>query len=221
MSGPDRRSAFVHGSPETVMPRWATVVLASCIAWALAIPGALAAVLAVGPYTPTATAPLVVPITVTGAVNLDAFTFDLGFDPTAFAIATSCDPFGDPYCDFVTGPVTPGNFYAASAFPALFEPGFILLDANGTQTGRLLAVTGAWQDPGPAPSGDGILAYVEFVALPGASLDAPIVVTGPALPFAVAEPETCALTAAAVAALVATTRRRRTASAGRPALAAA
>ncbi len=190
------------------------VLLSSCVAWMLALlpASAVAAVIAVGPYTPSATSPFVVPVTITGAVGLDAFTFDLGYDPTAFAIATGCDSFDDASCDFVTGPVTPGGFYGGAAFPALFVPGFILLDAGGGQIGRLLAVAGAWQDSGPAPSGDGVLAYIEFVAVAGGSVDAPITVLGSSVPFAVAEPGTVALGAAAFAALLAasrSTRRRR------------
>ncbi len=191
------------------MSKWITLLLSSCAAWALATAPAQAAVIDVGPYTPSSTTPFVVPVEVHGAAGLAAFSFDVAYDPAAYAIATSCDPFGDAFCDFVTGPVTPGDFYADASFPSLFEPGFILIDPNGGQTGQLLAVAGAWQDVGPAPSGDGILAYIEFVAIAGGDPASPITVTSSVVPFAVAEPGTCALTAVALAGLVATTRRRR------------
>lgn len=150
-----------------------------------------AAVISVGPYTASATMPFVVPIQVSGAVDLASFTFDLAFDPDDFAINTACDPFSDPFCDLLTGPVTQGTFYTAGAiFPPLFNPGFILLDGMARQTGLLLGVNGAWQDPGPAPSGSGILAFVEFVAIPGGTLTSPITIVGVAPPAVVPEPAT-------------------------------
>lgn len=178
-------------------------LLCACFSIAVAAARVEAATIAVGPYTPSTT-PFIVPVVVTDAVNLDAFTFDLAYDPTAFVINTGCDPFADPFCDFVTGPVTPGDFYGGSLFPSLFNPGFILLDTMGAQIGSLLAVNGAWQGFGPAPSGSRALAYIEFIALPGGSPTAPIVVVGPR---AVAEPSTLALIA--VAGLGAIGRRRR------------
>lgn len=178
-------------------------VLFACFSIAIAAARVEAATIAVGPYTPSTT-PFIVPVVVADAVNLDAFTFDLAYDPTAFVINTGCDPFADTFCDFVTGPVTPGNFYGGSLFPSLFNPGFILLDTMGTQIGSPLAVNGAWQGFGPAPSGSGVLAYIDFIAVPGGSSTAPIVVVGPR---AVPEPSTLAVIA--VAGLGAIRRRRR------------
>jgi hypothetical protein len=128
----------------------------------LARPPRLAAdaVIAVGPFTPSAT-PFVVPIQVTGAVQLLSWQFDLAFDPTQVQINTLCDSTTDPFCDPLFGPVTEGPFFAGVAqFPTLFVPGFIVNDQ-----GLLLGVAGFWQDPPPGPSGDGVLAYVEFIGI--------------------------------------------------------
>ncbi len=199
------------------MSKWFAFLLSSCIACALAPTPSAATTIAVGPYTPSSTSPFVVPVMVTGAVGLDAFSFDLAYEPTAYAIATGCDPFSDAFCDFVTGPVTAGTFYGGATFPALFVPGFILLDAGGVQTGRLLGVAGAWQDFAPSPSGDGILAYIEFIAIPGGTADSPITVTSSVLPVEVAEPATCALVAVSLAAMLSMTRRARRGERERPA----
>ncbi len=197
----------------TAMSKRTTCVSWCCIVWALATCPAAATTITVGPYVPSATSSFLVPIVVSGATNLTAFSFDLAYDAAAFSIATNCDPFGDPSCDFVTGPVTPGGFHAGASFPALFVPGFILLDGGGAQTGRLLAVAGAWQDFTPAPSGDGVLAFVEFLAVPGASPGSPIVVTD-AFIGSVPEPAIDLLLVAALGPLL-MIRRRRTAAATR------
>ncbi len=159
--------------------RRATRVLFCVLAGGLLSNAAFAATIATGPFTPSSTSPFIVPITVSGAVNLDSFTFDLDYDPTAFRTNTACDPFGDAFCDFSTGPITLGTFYTAGAtFPALFNPGFILLDGSGNQTGQLLGVNGAWQDIDPAPSGDGVVALIEFLAVAGGDPTSPITVVG-------------------------------------------
>lgn len=153
---------------------------------------AKAALIAVGPYTPSTTMPFVVPIVITGAIDLASFTFDLGYAADDVAINTACDPFsGDPHCDLFTGPITLGPFFGTSMFPALFNPGFVLLAPGGAQIGSLLGVNGAWQDPGSGPSGDGILAYVEFIALAGGDPSSPITVID--RPSAVPEPAPLAL----------------------------
>ncbi len=185
--------------------RFRTIVVAACLA--AVVPRTEAAIISVGPYTPSTSSPFVVPVVVTGAVNLASFTFDLAYDPASFRINTACDPFADPFCDFVTGPVTLGTFYSAVAsFAPLFVPGFILLNGSGGQTGLLDDVSGAWQDPGPAPSGAGVLAFIEFIAVPGGSPTSPIVVVGPA---AVPEPPVTALLVGAAMTLAALRRRRR------------
>lgn len=163
-----------------------------------------AATIAVGPYTPSSTSPFVVPIEIFGAVRLDAFTFDLSFNPANLMINTACDPFsGDVHCDLLTGPVTQGSFYTNSAmFPPLFVPGFILLDGAGRQTGQLIAVNGAWQDPEPSPSGDGILAFVEFIAVAGGDPGSLITVVGPPSSTTVPEPTPLALMAVGLLAVM-------------------
>jgi|GEM_PF-1924630 len=171
-------------------------------------PLSASASIAVGPYIPSSTSAFVVPIVVSGATALDAFAFDLAYDASAYAINTGCDPFSDGFCDLVTGPVTLGTFYSgASVFASLFNPGFILLDGLLRQTGSLVGVNGAWQDPGPAPSGDGVLAFVEFIALREGAPTSPIMVVG-SPPASVPEPPTVALLFAALAAATAGRARR-------------
>jgi hypothetical protein len=188
-------------------------VLLAVFAGGLLSNAAFAATIATGPFTPSSTTPFIVPITVTGAVNLDSFTFDLDYDATAFRINTACDPFSDSFCDFSTGPITLGTFYTdASTFPSLFNPGFILLDGSGNQTGQLLGVNGAWQDFDPAPSGDGILAFIEFLAVDGGSLTSPITVVGQPTSTdptgTVSEPATTALVFGGAGSLLGLRRRR-------------
>ena len=112
-------------------------------------------VISVGPYTASTTIPFLVPIVITGAVELISWQFDLAFDPNDLQINFPAN----------LDPVTEGPFFLSVAqFPPLFIPGFIVNDQ-----GLLLGVAGAWQDPPPGPSGNGILAYVEFVAKTGDS----------------------------------------------------
>src|SRR5947207_14889462 len=85
------------------------------------------------PY-PGSTA-FIVPVEITGAVQLTSWQFSLSFDPTDVQINTSCDPTTDTFCDPLFGPVTQGPFFSSVAlFPPFFDPGFIfngsgLLDA--------------------------------------------------------------------------------------------
>jgi hypothetical protein len=89
-----------------------------------------------------------IPVSITGAVDLTFWQFDLAFDPTVVQ--------GDA--------VTEGPFL--SAFGAtLFGAGVI---DNGA--GLISLVTDAYVDPPPNPGGDGILAEIRFLALlPGSS----------------------------------------------------
>jgi hypothetical protein len=175
--------------------RW---LLCTCLALA-ATSAAADPVIRVGSYTASGTSPFVVPVLVQGAVDLASFSFDLQYDANAYRIDTACDPFSDAACDFSTGPVTLGTFYTgAESFPALFNPGFVFTDASGEQTGLLSGVNGAWQDVADAPSGDGVLAFVEFTAT-GQPATAPISVVGqPAA--AVPEPPSAWLLLAGLAA---------------------
>jgi PEP-CTERM motif len=145
---------------------------------------AQSAVISVGPYVvpPAPLTPFLVPIQVSGAVELASWGFSLTYDPTDLQI-------NDPAAlDFLGRPVTEGNF------GTLLSAGFIDLDSvTLLQTGSLFGVEGAYLDLPPAPSGDGILAFVEFVAI-GAGVSV-IEVTDPvpSTPPAVPEPNTLLL----------------------------
>jgi hypothetical protein len=157
--------------------------------------------------TPTTFA---LPINVIDAVGLTSWTFDLTYDPTDVLINTACDPFaGDPYCSLMTGPVTEGDFFAAGAPFNLLVPGFIALDpATQAQSGSLFGVHGAFGGFGPAPSGSGTLAYIQFTLLGGG--DSPIDVGGDDPPVTpVAEPGTLALVSLGIFALGSLRLRRR------------
>jgi hypothetical protein len=168
-----------------------------------------ASVISVGPYTPSTTIPFVVPIEITGAVALASWNFDLTYDATDIVINTACDSTTDLFCDSLSGPVTQGPFFASVAsFPPLFVPGFILTDASSNQTGQLLGVNGAWQDPPPGPSGNGILAYVEFVTAPNGTGTSTITVQGGSTSSA-PEPATLALLSFGLLLLGAERLRRR------------
>jgi len=139
------------------------------------------------PY-PGSTA-FIVPVEITGAVQLTSWQFSLSFDPTDVQINTGCDRTTDTFCDPLFGPVTQGPFFSSIAlFPPFFDPGFIF---NGS--GLLDAVAGAWQDPPPGPSGDGILAYMEFITTENGTGESPITVTGVSTTTSVPEPTTLAL----------------------------
>ena len=185
------------------------MIAAMALTFVTSMPATAAAVITTGPYVPSATSPFVVPIVVTGAIDYASWTFDLAWNPSDFAVDTACDPFaGNAYCDALTGPITAGTFYAGATFPALFVPGFVLLAGSGAQTGLLIGVNGAWQDVLAPPSGDGILAFVQFVPRSGGSGLSPITVVD--LPNVIPEPAPIALIVAAFA--VATLRRRTTAT---------
>jgi hypothetical protein len=161
--------------------------------------------ISIGPYTPSTTDPFVVPIEITGAVDLSNWQFSLNFDPADLQVNTSCNNDGsDPYCDPIFGPVTQGPFFSSVAtFPPFFDPGFIFNDL-----GLLDTVAGSWQDPPPGPSGDGILAYVEFITTANGTGDSTISVTGQTT-SSVPEPATLALSVGGFIALLCVRRRAR------------
>jgi hypothetical protein len=141
--------------------------------------------------SPTAFA---LPVEITGANQVSAWQFNLTYDPTDVQVNTGCDPFsGDIYCSLLTGAVTEGDFFAAGAPFNLLTPGFIDLDSvTFDQTGLLFAVTGAFGGSPPVPSGNGVLAFVEFTRLGNG--DSPISVDGTAISdVTVPEPGTLAL----------------------------
>src|SRR5262245_55955336 len=100
------------------------------------------------PPPPPLASTFVVPVEITGAVQLITWQFDLAFDPAVVQVNVGCDPVTDPFCDFLTGPVTEGPFTQGPF--SLFVPGVI-----DNVAGLLSIVAGAFGDPPPGPSGDG------------------------------------------------------------------
>jgi hypothetical protein len=150
----------------------------------------------IAPGSPIILAPdvLVVPITITDGANVEGWSFDLRYDPLDLQVNAACDPFsGDVYCSLFTGPVTEGDFFATGSPFNLLNPGFIELDATTlAQTGLLFAVNGAYGGFPPGPSGDGVLAYVEFLKVGRGPSD--VTVENPSVTEA-PEPATLALLA--------------------------
>ena len=153
---------------------------------------ASAAVISAGTAIPVALNTIVVPIEISGAVNVVFSQFDLAYDPTDLQINTGCDPFsGDIYCGFLTGPITEGPFFGSLSPFNVFNPGFITEQPPGLQAGLLLAVNDTFGGAPPGPSGSGVLAYVEFLVI-GAG-NSPIRVENSTVTSAVPEPATFAL----------------------------
>jgi hypothetical protein len=171
------------------------------LAFAIAVLAMLAAprvgadpVISVGPYTPSTTMPFVVPIVITGAVNLIFWQFDVAYDASDVQIVTNCDPFSDPFCNFGGTGVTEGPFFGSLSPFNVFNPGFILLDGvTLAQLGQLIAVNDTFGGSLPGPSGDGVLAYIEFVTTATGTGTSPITVQNPSTTSAVPEPATLAL----------------------------
>ena len=153
---------------------------------------ASAATISVGTRIPISATTFAVPIEISDAVNVMSWEFGLTYDATDVQVNTDCDPFvGDAYCSLLTGPVTEGDFFQSGAPFNLLNPGFIDLDPTTlAQTGLLFAVQGAFGDSPPFPSGDGVLAFVEFRLLGDGT--SPITVEGSAI-SAVPEPGTLML----------------------------
>jgi hypothetical protein len=153
------------------------------------------------------------PIEITDAFEVNAWSFGLTYNAAEVNINTSCDPFaGDQYCGFlpITGPVTEGDFFSSGA-PNLFNPGFIPL-SGGNQTGVLFGVTGEYQGSLPGPSGNGVLAYVEFLVI-GSGAPNIVLTDASTTSSAVPEPTTLLLLTGGLAFLSGRgliTRRRRT-----------
>jgi hypothetical protein len=151
-------------------------------------------IISVGPYTPSTVMPFVVPIDITGAIDEIFWQFDVAYDATDVQINTSCDPFSDSFCDFVTGPITEGPFFGSLSPFNVFNPGFILLDSvTLAQLGQLIAVNDTFGGSLPGPSGNGVLAYIEFVTTATGSGTSPITVQNGSAPNGVPEPPTLAL----------------------------
>ena len=155
---------------------------------------ASAATISVGGRIDISPTTFVVPIEIADGVDVFSWQFDLTYDPSDVQINTGCDPFsGDPYCSLFTGAVTEGDFFSSGAPFNVLAPGFVDLDSiTLAQSGLLFGVSGTFGGAPPFPSGNGTLAFVEFVLLGTGS--SPIGVTGSAATFsAVPEPGTLAL----------------------------
>jgi hypothetical protein len=155
-------------------------------------------VISVGAFVPITPTTFAVPIQIADGVEVISWSFGLSYNPNDWQINTSCDPFAaDPYCALLTGPVTEGDFFSSGAPFNLLVPGVIALDPfSFDQIGVLFGVEGAFGGSPPGPSGNGILAYVEFVNTPDGNGDSIITVTDPSVTSsAVPEPTTLALLA--------------------------
>jgi hypothetical protein len=144
------------------------------------------------PYSGNTT--FIVPVEISGAVNLTFWQFDLLYDPSDVQIVTNCDPFTDIYCNFDEAGITEGPFFGSLSPFNVFNPGFIVLDAGLAQIGQLIAVNDSFGGDTP-PSGDGILAYVEFVTTENGNGESPITVTNTSTASAAPEPTTLILLA--------------------------
>jgi hypothetical protein len=180
-----------------VLKRTASLAFAVAVLAMLAAPRVGAdPVISVGPYTPSTTTPFVVPIVITGAVDLIFWQFDVAYDATDVQIVTNCDPFSDPFCNFGGTGVTEGPFFGSLSPFNVFNPGFILLDSvTLAQMGQLIAVNDTFGGSLPGPSGDGVLAYIEFVTTAAGTGTSPITVQNPSTQPGVPEPATLALLA--------------------------
>jgi len=136
-----------------------------------------------------------VPIQITDGVEVTGWSFGLSYKPSDWTINTGCDPFTDTYCGLDNGPITEGAFFSSGAPFNVLCCGVIELDGSLNQTGNLFGVKGLFGGSPPYPSGDGILAYVEFINVLGAEGDSKINVTDPSVTSAVPEPTTLALLA--------------------------
>ena len=155
---------------------------------------ASAAIISVGPYTPSTTMPFVVPIDITGALDLIFWQFDVFYDASDVQIVTTCDPFSDPFCNFGGTGVTEGPFFGSLSPFNVFNPGFILLDPSTlAQIGQLIAVNDTFGGSPPGPSGNGVLAYIEFVTTATGTETSPITVQNASTTSVVPEPATLAL----------------------------
>lgn len=150
-------------------------------------------VVSVGSRVSITSTTFALPIQITGGVQVASWSFDLAYDATDVLINTGCDFSTDSFCSLITGPVTEGDFFASGAPFNLLVPGFIDLDPTTlAQTGLLFGVNGAYGGFPPAPSGDGVLAYVEFLVIKDGT--SPITVQNASVTsFAVAEPATLVL----------------------------
>lgn len=124
-------------------------------------------VISLGTPIPITADTFALPIEITDAVEVIAWSVGLNYDPTDVQINTICDPFsGDIYCSLLTNAFTEGDFFASGTPFNLLVEGVVELDPiTFEQTGVMFAFAGAYGGFPPAPSGDGVLGYVEFRVL--------------------------------------------------------
>jgi hypothetical protein len=155
---------------------------------------ASAAIISVGPYAPSTTQPFVVPIDITGAADLTFWQFDLLYVASDVQIVTNCDPFSDSFCNFGGTGVTEGPFFGSLSPFNVFNPGFILLNSvTLAQVGQLITVNDTFGGSLPGPSGNGVIAYIEFVTTANGTGTSPITVQNGSTSGGVPEPATLAL----------------------------
>jgi hypothetical protein len=173
------------------------VLSCATIAFALSFAGVRqvsASTITVGTAIPLSPTTFALPIEIVDAVQLTGWQFDLSYDASDVQVNTGCDSFSDPYCSLITGPVTEGGFFSSGVPFNLLIPGFIDLDPfTFAQTGLLFGVHGEYGGFPPAPSGDGVLAYVEFVTI--GTGRSPITVENPSTTESVPEPASMMLLA--------------------------
>jgi PEP-CTERM motif-containing protein len=180
------------GRPTKV--RWRAAAFMIAAICSLHAAGASATTISLGSQIVLAQDLFVVPIIITDARDVTAWGFDLRYDPLDVQVNLACDPFsGDTYCSLFTGPVTEGDFFASGAPFNVLNPGFVDLDQTTlAQTGLLFAVNGAFGGPPPGASGEGILAYVQFLRVGRGTSD--VTLENPTV-SSVPEPGTLALLA--------------------------
>ena len=94
------------------------------VALGLGASRAEAATISVGTPSADGSDVLIYPVEISDGLDVLSWQFDLAYDANVVNIDTTCDPFaGDQYCDLFTGPVTPGEFFAAGDPLAAEAPG--------------------------------------------------------------------------------------------------
>lgn len=149
------------------MKNWMPALGAVLVLFCIDAPVAHAGAIKLGSRIDLSPTTFAMPLVIEDGSGVTEWFFDLTYDPTDVQVNVGCDPFsGDIYCSLFTGPVTEGDFFAAGAPFNLLLPGFVELDpVTLGQAGRLFGLHGAYGGTAPGPSGNGVLAYIEFLVL--------------------------------------------------------